>query len=899
MTIGLLALGLAVGSGCGSDPTGGGGDATSGDVTTDGGADSPNDTATTPGNDSAATSDSVVEPIDVAAAIGDCDTSAWLETQVGAASLRVNYGTGEWQLEQHGHTLAGPGGCGDASPVQIAGDGDPYVEYILGAFQFDMATVGWHGTVAGGTASVTEETDAVELRWTLVDDLGTAGVRFSVDDAGHVRVTMVADGSPRGGIITWSEAGADTGYFGLGAQVAGLNLRGRAYPLWTQEQGIGKSDTPFFPLENAIEASYAPMGVWHSSAGWSGVAATDAWLEIDLRAPSATHLRSYGELPAMAVVFGETPRDQMIAVTELVGRIEPPAPWTFGPWNDAVGGPDRLHEVAESLREHGIPSSAIWSEDWIGGNEGPSGFRLSYAWAWDPETYPDLPGDITWLHDHGYAFLGYFNSFVVSTTDMWDEGVAGDYLIETADGGPYVFIDPAQRDASLVDLTNPAAVDWLKGYLTTAATDLGIDGWMADFSEWLPHDAILHNGEDAWVGHNRYAVLWQQANRDALTAAHAGGPATAEGWTFFARSGWASTNLASASSTPTMWAGDQDTDWDRDDGLPSIIPIGAHLGLAGVAIYGSDIAGYSSFIATPTNKELFYRWTTIAALHPLMRTHHGSSECANWSFDRDSETVAHYRRWARIHTRLYPTYQALADEAVTLGLPITRHPWLVEPDARHLWDGEDAFFIGDDLLVLPVVEEGATNRQLELPGEGWWALFGSGKAGNPSMVAAPATELPVYVRGGTILPLLVEAVDSFYGAVADGVRDLADEDGRRALALYPAVDGSLDTVEVMGATITGTGFVGGTDWTTVTLNGDALPSCPLELTGSCVNADNTLSFVGSTATLVVAGGGTLQITSDVELTWLIGMGGAVWGELAEPTPLTDLDPDVPPPCEEH
>ncbi len=214
-----------------------GDDATTGGPGADASPDATTAADTMAGPDGAGGDD---DPSLHAAQFGDCEAVGWLEVTLGDAALRVHYGSGAWQLEAAGRTLAGPGGCGDVSPVRVAGQEPPMVDYLFGAFRFDMDVVGWHGTDGTGTAAVTRDGSAYEVRWTLVGDRGTAGVRFDTDASGRARISMVADAAPPGGVLTWREDGPDTGYFGLGAQVTGLNLRGRAYPLWTQEQGIGK-----------------------------------------------------------------------------------------------------------------------------------------------------------------------------------------------------------------------------------------------------------------------------------------------------------------------------------------------------------------------------------------------------------------------------------------------------------------------------------------------------------------------------------------------------------------------------------------------------------------------------------------------------------------------------------
>lgn len=67
--------------------------------------------------------------------------------------------------------------------------------------------------------------------------------------------------------------------------------------------------------------------------------------------------------------------------------------------------------------------------------------------------------------------------------------------------------------------------------------------------------------------------------------------------------------------------------------------------------------------------------------------------------------------------------------------------------------------------------------------------------GDDGMLDVPPTELPVYVRPGTILPLLGDVVDSFYGATAEGVTDLSDVADRWRLGLYPSATGELRALD--------------------------------------------------------------------------------------------------------
>ncbi len=813
-------------------------------------------------------------PADAAEPDGAAPNPCPFEThQIGDWVVEV--ADGPWRVipPHGGDPVLSSGPCESGDPSIRLGSGEPEVQSGFGAFRVTLDTLTWTPIEAAGPA-IELDGDSLRLRWER------GALSFTARDGGlFVAVETDADAAE----LSWF-CGRDDGYFGLGTQVTGLNLRGRTYPLFTQEQGIGKPDDGVgFPLANTREAAYAPMGVWHASTGHAAIIGHDRFSELDVchRDGNRVALRSLGEPPSFLLVPGADPKARMRAVSDVVGRMRMPPPWVFAPWNDAVGGPERLHEVADRLREAGIPSSAIWSEDWIGGEQTDAGFRLSYAWEWDPTLYPDLAADIASLHARGFAFLGYFNPFVPEPTRMWTEGIEGDFLIKNGDGEVVSFLDPAFRNASLVDLTNPDARAWLDGYLTQAVTELGIDGWMADFAEWMPLETRTASGETGWEVHNRYPLDWQRANREAMERARPDG-----NYTFFVRSGWASTGGGTGGIAPTLWGGDQDTDWDRDDGLPTVLSIAVNVGLAGVAVFGSDIAGYSSFARTPnTTKELFYRWATLGAFHPLMRTHHGSDECGNWAFDRDAETLAHYRRWATVHTLLYPEWRALAQEAVDVGLPISRHPHLVAPDRPALWrEATDQLFIGDDLLVAPVVEPGATGRTVWLPDAGWWPLFGMAPVASDTVQAdAGPTEIPVFVRPGTVLTLLPRPIDSHYGAEAEGVSNLDDVAGERTLALYPAADGALESFD-------GSGWSAAPDWSLAAVDGAPLAECG-DAPGSCRH--QTGARVVGPGTLSV-GDATLSLG---EGTWHVAVARDAWGEWAEPTALIDLDPDIPPPCE--
>src|SRR5262249_53470266 len=123
---------------------------------------------------------------------------------------------------------------------------------------------------------------------------------------------------------------------------------------------------------------------------------------------------------------GASPRDSMSRMTAWVGRPAIPPAFTFAPWLDAIFGQANVTRVADKLRAEDIATSVIWTEDWRGGvDEGITGtYSLEENWRVDTNLYPDLHGLSSHLHDSGFKFLTYQNTFVDSEADIRPEAIA-------------------------------------------------------------------------------------------------------------------------------------------------------------------------------------------------------------------------------------------------------------------------------------------------------------------------------------------------------------------------------------------------------------------------------------------------------------------------------------------
>ncbi len=668
-----------------------------------------------------------------------------------------------------------------------AGVGKAGVEMKYGSFKFTEGPTPW---VEGATFSWTDvKPTGLRGEWKGPDGQAVVTLEATSPATGELRLEAraVAAGVNR---LSLGFACADADHFlGFGAQADGVDHKGHVVPIWTSEPGIGKRmvDDQYpevWFLEGTRHASSYGLPTWYSSRGYLGAVETDRRVVFDVCAtdPSTFRVQAWDDHLVLWLFQGTSAQHPLTQATaRVLGRPMRPPPLAFAPWNDAIFGPAEVRRVASVLRDGGVPSSVVWTEDFRGGLAGANdSYRLKEDWDLDPSLYPDAGALAAELKGQGFSWLAYFNTFLVRGNSIFDEATQGGHFVQNAQGEPYLFQGPTFQDTGLADLSREATREWVKGHLRKAL-DVGFGGWMADYGEWLPHDAKLASGEDALAAHNRYADEWTKLSAEVLAERAPDG----EQRLFFARAGW----LRSNEHVPVVWAGDQRTDFQQDDGLFTVLPLGLNLGLAGVSTFGHDLGGYQSATNPPSTRELFFRWTEVSALSPVMRTHHGTVPRQEWRFDADAETLAHYRRWAIVHQQLFPFFDAQSAEAEAAGFPIMRALALEYPDDPASWTLSDEYLLGGALLVAPVYVAGATSRDVHIPPGEWVSWRDGTRVQGPAdlTVDAPLGEVPTYWRSGAVVPRLPPDVMSVLPAA--GVKTLAQAEGERVLLVVPGTAG--------------------------------------------------------------------------------------------------------------
>jgi alpha-glucosidase len=672
---------------------------------------------------------------------------------------------------------SGAGGSGPSGNVNIVASEDGTVEVLVdGEALFALAPGGpvarnfFERPVGIGTITFErsgEEEDTLEVV-SVANDQTSARVEYASadgtrtatltampidDESSEFRLEVV--GPAADSIAVGIRCDAEGTFHGFGEQYNATNQRGEAFELLVNEQGNGRDGGPGVSVGNE-HTTYFPMPYYMDARGFGAWFDTAYRVDVDLCATDediAWVEVISGAAVQWRVFHGPTPLDVIRQLGDLLGRPTQPPEWAYYLWMAGQGGRDVVLDEVARIEAADLPASAMWVQDWGGIRINPDGgFGVQYVWNADGELYPGFASMVSDLQGEGYRFLTYVNPFIVDPNtvvaedsplrfaprfDAMEDEAA---LLLNSDGA--TFLDAAvpnipQQDAH-PDFSNPATVPLITELLEDALRETGVDGWMADFGEWVPLMSVPQDGSDPVQRRNTFPVDWQRANRDALEAVRG------DDWVMFARSGFSRVQDVAQ----IHWVGDQETNWGVLDGLPTVVPAMLNLGLAGQPFVTHDIAGFARGDG-PSTKELFQRWTELGSFTPIMRTHDGADKVNNWRWSSDAETTDHFRKFTFVHCALADDFMALADEAELSGAPILRHMMLVFPSDSETWDLSDQYMIGDDLLVAPVLEEGAVTRSVYFPAGTWYDVWTGEtvEGGQRLTVDAPIGTPPVYALG--------------------------------------------------------------------------------------------------------------------------------------------------------
>lgn len=206
----------------------------------------------------------------------------------------------------------------------------------------------------------------------------------------------------------------------------------------------------------------------------------------------------------------------------------------------------------------------------------------------------------------------------------------------------------------------------------------------------------------------------------------------------------------------TLWSGDVGNDWET---LRRQIAGGLGLMAAGHPWWTYDAGGFfRPWRGQYEDQEYIQRmirWVECATFLPLMRIHGYMSDTEPWRYGEEAEAII--KSQLELRYRLLPYIYTEASEVSRFGSTMMRPLIFDFADDAEALKHETEYMFGKALLINPVVAPDVSTYKTYLPknAAGWYD-FHTGKhyeGGQTVETAVTLASIPVFVKGGSILPL--------------------------------------------------------------------------------------------------------------------------------------------------
>lgn len=534
-------------------------------------------------------------------------------------------------------------------------------------------------------------------------------------------------GKEKGHASAYLDVPQGTSLYGGGEVTGSLLRNGQSIKLWNTDSGAysvdnGKRLYQSHPWVMGVRPDGTSFGILFDTPYKAELTTTDERINFETE----------GELFRIFVIDRESPQAVIKGLAELIGTMPMVPRWALGyqQCRFSYTPASRVIEIADTFRIKRIPCDVMWMDiDYM------DGYRI---FTFNPQTFPDPAALNRDLHIRGFhsAWMIDPGAKVDSTYFVYKSGTANDVWVKTAQGKEF-HGDAWPGACAFPDFTQPKTVRWWAD-LYKDFLDKGVDGVWNDVNEpqisntptgTMPEDNKHLGGDKIPAGphlkyHNVYGYLMVKASREGIMKARPQNRPF-----ILTRS-----NFLGGQRFAATWTGDN-ASWESH--MTMSVPMILTLGLSGQPFSGADVGG---FLFNP-DADLFGRWMALGAFYPFSRGHAcaGTINKEPWAFGQKVEDVSRMaleRRYV-----LLPYYYTLLHEASETGMPIMRPVFFADPKDTLLRAEEQAFLIGENLLVVP---EWAQNPALP---KGIWR--------NLSLIPGDdkdSYQAKLKIRGGAIIP---------------------------------------------------------------------------------------------------------------------------------------------------
>ncbi len=519
-----------------------------------------------------------------------------------------------------------------------------------------------------------------------------------------------------------------------GGEVTGPLLRnGQTIKLWNTDNGAYGTDNG----KRLYQTHPWVLGVRKDGTAF-GILFDSPWKSALTTNPDKIEFNTEGALFRVFVIDRKSPQDVVKGLAELTGTMEMPPRWALGyqQCRFSYGTEQRVREIADTFRLKQIPCDAIWMDiDYM------EGYRV---FTFNKKNFPNpkkLNADLHAKDFHSVFMIDPGVKFD-STYAIYQSGTAKDVWVKDTAGKEYHGkVWPG--DCAFPDFTMPRTRQWWAGlYKDFMANDM--DGIWNDMNEpavndndfpkelrlgTMPYNTPHRGGGGLPAGphllyHNTYGRLMVQATREGVMAAKP------DKRPFVLTRA----NLLGGQRYAATWTGDNYAD---ERFMKVSVPMSITLGLSGQPFSGPDIGGFLG----NTSADLWAKWLGFGALLPFARGHAcaGTNDKEPWAFGADIEKTSRIALERRY--RLLPYLYTLFYNAHKTGLPVMRPVFFDDPKDMRLRAEEQAFLLGENLLVVP-----SFAKDPQLPKGTWEPLrLVDGDQSDPY-------QAKLLIKGGSIIP---------------------------------------------------------------------------------------------------------------------------------------------------
>ncbi len=522
-------------------------------------------------------------------------------------------------------------------------------------------------------------------------------------------------------------------FYGAGERGHSLNLAGDTLVMYNRQNYGYTGDDPRISQMNIT------MPLFVSSAGYAVLFDDYAAAEMIMSNPVKYTSESREPISYYFINGGGSIRKAVSEYTRLTGRQELPPFWALGYITSKYGykTADETNGVIDTLKMNGYPVDGVVLDLYWYGKEQDMG-RLE----WEPEQWGDHKKMLSDLKNRGV------NTVVISQPYVLRNGKAIDNYNELAPKGMFCrdsVGNPHQvtiwvGEGGMFDVSNPDTRQWLRERYKKL-TDEGVTGWWGDLGEPEVHPETIfhHNGKTAREYHNLYGNEWSRIIYDLFEEEY---PDTR--LMTLMRGGTA--GLQRFSVYP--WSTDVSRSWG---GLAPQVIIMLNSGMSGLGYMSHDVGGFAIDEKCPVDPELYVRWLQLGTFSPILRTH-AQQVAEPYRYPEQQDIILDL---VKMRYEWLPYNYTLAYENATEGLPMVRSLNFYDNGCACLDKITDQYLWGRDVMVAPVMTQGATSRSITFPRGEWVDMAHPEKKYDGKTTInydAPLAVLPMFARVGAFIP---------------------------------------------------------------------------------------------------------------------------------------------------